>query len=33
MRTNFPQKIQPVILTEPQIQNDQAGRVALQKAG
>src|SRR5258705_10202860 len=25
MRTNFPQHIQPVILPEPQIQNDQAG--------
>jgi len=25
MRTHFPQKIQPIILTEPQIQNDQAG--------
>src|ERR1700687_4108094 len=26
MRTNFPQKIQPIILTEPQIQNYQAGK-------
>src|ERR1700676_3771138 len=25
MRTNFPQEIQPIILTEPQIQNYQAG--------
>jgi len=25
MRTNFPQEIQPVVLTEPQIQYDQAG--------
>src|ERR1700704_5054206 len=25
MRTNFPQQVQPIILTEPQIQNDQAG--------
>ena len=25
MRSDFPQHIQPVVLAEPQIQNDQAG--------
>jgi len=29
MRTNFSQEIQPVILTEPQIQNDQTGKRSL----
>jgi hypothetical protein len=26
MRTNFSQQVQPIVLTEPQIQNNQAGK-------